>query len=1154
MMDRRSFIKLAALGLAAQPAFAQWQVTKGTWRLGETGGKTLDKVSIVPAVCPYCGVSCSIDLYTDGSKIVWSRGSVESPINLGTLCSKGKAAYELVDNSMRVLYPMIRTGPKPPPEEILNARSWEELEAVLKKYPPQWRRVSWDEAFRYIAEKLAKILDEWRAKTGAPKRADGNYYVGREVPVQVIGSSVLNIEEGYLTRKLAAFLGSSNIDSQYRKCHSSTVAGLAVTYGWGIESGTFEDLYHSDVVLFFSSPAEAHPVSMAHFQKGKAERNTIFIVLDPRYSRTAAVGDLWVPFRSGTETAIFLYILHYAFFERNPPIDQLEEFKRLMKRWNVTQDDIEDLKELLKEYDLKTVAEITGTPPELLKTVATVYVENSGVVTGHKKHGAVQWAMGITQHTNATVNIIRAIAVMQLLLGNVGYPGGGVHPFRGWTNVQGVTDVQGGGLGSLPGYAAPPASAFDVRLYQDWKLQGMPDAWSWEVPTWARERFRTTAPDKGSADLAKVLQVYNFYSWRRTELTWGLFCGTVPEDDPVNGVVVCDIPFGTGSSEVTVMRRALAGEVKAMFIFGENVAVTSPNSRLVFAALSSLDLLVVSDMFETETAYFADVILPAASFAEKEGTKVNTGTVMQWSWRAVPPRGMSRPDYWIVTKLYHYLRRYGAIKLPSEVFGKSFEEVKIKRGGVVYTTYNRELRPDYSWNYSGGSGAAAPVSEIESEVNPRIIYKELNFNMLIYHGMYDPIRDEFKAMKRINELRKPGQIDGLFSQVFNVYKDWGWAWPMNVRIKYTYDALPTVVGKSDVVKAAGREWVVTGETGEWIDEFTGEYKPAFVPGHNYWVPRSFKRRLSGVADLFGSLDVMRFIRTGEVVIQGKFVIEEGLVDYDKFVERTGMKYLWVNDTLYWDEATASLKAALKRPYFPGGDWRSYKPKYEEFRNKLASYYRETGSLREAVKKVIEEMKGWYVGYNFQWPIHTEPVETPMVEMALRYPTLAWIHSYNLDVLYERPDVTRGKPVGVALEPKELPGEGEVVVMTSNRLTEHMHSGAMTRNSPGLAQLVPEPFAIIPADLAAKINVSSGDYVEITTARGSVRLKAVASRAQMTTKIGGVEVPVVNVVWAWGFKGLVTGPQSNLLVPDVVDVVTTIQESKVWMAKIRKARL
>ncbi|MEM0218231.1 MAG: hypothetical protein QW425_01725, partial [Desulfurococcaceae archaeon] len=133
---------------------------------------------------------------------------------------------------------------------------------------------------------------------------------------------------------------------------------------------------------------------------------------------------------------------------------------------------------------------------------------------------------------------------------------------------------------------------------------------------------------------------------------------------------------------------------------------------------------------------------------------------------------------------------------------------------------------------------------------------------------------------------------------------------------------------------------------------------------------------------------MRFIRTGEVVIQGGFVIEEGLVDYDKFVERTGMKYLWVNDTLYWDEATASLKAALKRPYFPGGDWRSYRPKYEEFRNKLASYYRETGSLREAVKKVIEEMKGWYVGYNFQWPIHTEPVETPVVEMALRYPTLA----------------------------------------------------------------------------------------------------------------------------------------------------------------------
>ncbi|ABL78805.1 formate dehydrogenase subunit alpha [Thermofilum pendens] len=1165
-IDRRSFLKLAAIAASALalPVEAQpipLKPWKTQWGFGEIGGKgDLAKARITPVICPYCSMGCSIDFYTFGDQILWTEGSPDSYINFGALCPKGKAAFELVENEMRVTQPMIRTGPKPPPEEILSAKSWDELVALVKKYPPQWKPVSWDEAFRFIASRVAKILNEWRSSSGAPKQPDGYYYVGSKVPIQLIGSSIMVNEAGYLTTKLAEFLGTTNVDSQYRKCHSSTVSSLALTYGWGAETATIEDVALADVVLFFSSPAEAHPLSFQYFLKGKKERGTIFITFDPRYSRTAMASDLWVPFRSGTDTAIFLYILHYAFFERDPPIDSLDAFKALRSRWNVTDDDLADFKELIKEYDAETVSRITGVPVDMLRTVARIYVENSGVATNHKKHGVVQWAMGMTQHTNATINIIRAAAIMQLLLGNVGFPGGGAHPFRGHSNVQGVTDVQGGGLGALPGYHASPSSTFYVRLYQDWKLQGMPDAWNWVVPEWARKTFTTTTPDKGSADLTKILQVYTFYGWRRFELLWGFFCGTVPEDDPVNGTVVCDFPFGTGSTEITFPRRVLNGEIRAAFIFGENPAVTNPNAKVIWAALSKLDLLVVSDIFETETAWFADVLLPASSFAEVEGTKTNGNRVIQWTYAALNPRGESRPDYWIITKLFQYLRNYGAVKLPSEVFGLKSEKVKVRKGGRVVLLYERPLRPDASWDYSGGKGAASPIRSIEAEVNPRIINKEINFAVLIYQGMYDPVRDEFTSMRRDKRLRQPGEIDGLFSSTFKVYKNWGWSWPMNVRILYSYTGLADTLGTTDTVYAAGRQWQATGETGEWIDEYTGEYRPAFIPGHNFWLPRAFKRRLSGVADLYGGIDVMHLIRHNELRPLGLFAVEDGgevkLLTFEEYVASTGMKYLWANDTLYWDQDTAiAVKATVKRAFFPGGGWRQFKPTYEQMRATLKKYYEQTGNMRDAVNKTIQELKGWYPGYSFTWPIHTEPVESPDLEMAIRYPTLAWLNSYNLQVLNEQPDIVRGKPVGVALTPQDLSSiPGELVVITTNRLTEHWHSGSMTRRTPLLAELDPEPFVYVPRELARKLGVNSGDYVEIITARGSIKMRAYVTEGEAYLTVNGRQLPHVNVVWAFSFLGYVTGPQGNFISPDVGDVVTTIQETKAWIGKIRKAEV
>ncbi|MEZ0346120.1 MAG: molybdopterin-dependent oxidoreductase [Infirmifilum sp.] len=1159
-LTRRDFFRAAAIGTLTPLLTSGVAVRAGDGYIPSSSLiYQLQNAKITQVVCPYCSVGCLIDLYTDGNKPVWSTGSPGSPINFGTLCPKGKAAQSLIENQLRVTQPLIRTGPKPPVDEILSAKSWDDLVALAKRYPPQWRVATWSEAFDYIARKMSSIMNSYRSSTNAPRQKDGWYYVGNQAPVQLIGSSVMVNEGGYLVSKLAAFLGTSNIDSQYRKCHSSTVSGLALTYGWGAETATLEDIPLASVILIFSNPAEAHPVSAEYFLKAK-ENGAKVIVFNPTFTRTALLADMWVPFRPGSDVAIFNYILHYAFFERSPPIDQLPEFQDLMKRWNVTQADIDDLKAMLQEYDVNTASTISGVPADTLRTVASLFVENSGVTTGFKKNSIIQWAMGMTQHTNAVVGVIRAAAITQLILGNVGYPGGGTHPFRGHSNVQGVTDVQGGGLGTLPGYVVPPSSAIMVRVYQDWKLQGMPDAWNWEVPDWGVSAVGTSKPAKGQADLAKVLTVYYFTGWRRFELLWGIFIGTDPETDPKNGTVISDLPFGTGYSETTWPRYALNGNIRAAFIFGENPAMSNPDTKVIWAGLASLDLLVVSDIFETETAWFADVLLPAAtSFGEQEGTKTNSGRVIQWTYKAVEPKGQARPDYWILANLFKYLYEAGVIVLPSQAFGKPSEKVVFKVAGQITPVYERPLKFLRSWDYSGGVGAAQPVSPIEAEVNPRIINKEINFAVLLYQGMYDPVRDSFLSMRQVSKLRKPGEIDGLFSQSFGVYKDWGYSWPMNVRFMYNLDSLVKKLGKSDTITINGVTYTVTGETGEIIDEYTGAYRPAFIPGHNFWEHRVFKRRLSGQADLFGGLDLIEFIRTNQLVFPGKFVVvKDGAVtilSYEEFARQTGMKYLWANDTLYWDDATASLPATLKRLFFTGGGWKDFKPTYDKMRSMLKTYYEQTRDMKQAILKTISELGGWYKGYSFTWPIHTEPAESPDVNLALQYPSVAWLNPFNLNVLKGWPNVAADKPVGVALTPDDISKiQGELVVITSTRVTEHFHTGAMTRNVPLLVELVPEPFVYLPQELASKLGVKSGDYVEIITARGSVRMRAIVTPGQAVVPINGSKVPVITVTWFGGFQGYSTGPQSNILSPDVVDVVTTIQESKAWIGKVVKAEV
>ena len=1181
---RRRFLKTLGLGALAlalsNVGTATALPTPKKYKLGEIGfGDNFRFTTEVRGICNYCSVGCGIIFYKRNNEVLYLEGDPDNPQNLGRLCPKGLASIQQFGsrNKRRLTKPLIRVNPKPPVEELKKASSEDEFRAILEKYRPQWRVATWDEAFRYIADKLKNIIENYEKKgEWGPYHSDGIYYVGKLFPMMIEAGAKLTNEEAYLIKKIATLLGSYNIDHDARRCHSTTVAGLAGTVGFGAQTQHFIDTKFISVYLIFGgNPAEAHPVSMQHTLEGK-ERGTLkLIVVDPKFGRTAAVADIFAFFRPGTDIAFLLYLLHYAFYERNPPVDQLEEFKEMLPRLNATMDDIMEFKEIAKEYDAETVSKITGIPVDKLREIAKLYVENSGVTTKWKKFASIQWAMGQTQHHIGT-QITRMSTLLQLTLGNMGFPGGGLNPYRGHSNVQGTTDMC---ILShiLPGYVKQPPNTLSIRVYQDWKNQGFPDAWHWEIPEWAGNGFGPHG--KGEVNGTKILWSWWFNNWRRFELTWGIFVGTDPEDDPEHGKVISDLPFGKGYTENTWIDGALFdGVIKAAFLMAENPAVSDAFGKLTWSALASLDLVVVVDLWETETAWFADVLLPGATQYEKYGSITNSNRWLQWTDRVVPPPGLAMADLWIMKKLYDYLRDAGIAKLPHEVAGKYKEKVAIRnpKTGEMVQLYERKI--DVFMDYATHKFPDRDYGEVD----PELVYKEIDLAVDLYYGMYDWVRHENLSKRRKNILRTPDRIDGILDAKYEMHKDWGWTWPRNVRILYnlwtlekTLGMTKTYVAKNDIYAFAKGPTTekITGETGEMRDAITGEWRPAFLPGHNFLIGKFYKRAWSGMTDIFTGAVTPKDLLLNEKVV-GKFVIfkEDGSYEI-KTLDEMGVKYPLAESFYYDPEVIAMGRAAYVKPYFKGTKtiggktvkfvgWKEWSQVKDAFSKELADCAA-NGDFRECVLKMIEKYGIWYAytgkdgaiwAWDMRYPIHYEPVESPDLELATKYPAMAWRRAENMRFLEPVKGWEFLKET-VSITPRELqPPEGaQVAVLTTNRLVEHFHTGQLTRNIPLLAELVPEPYAEIPEELAAKIGVKSGDIIEVGNKRNRIYVRAFVTKRLPKLKINGKDVFVINMPWNWGFAGAHrTHAVANSVTALYMDTVTTMQETKVCLVYVKKA--
>ena len=471
-LDRRSFLRrsgLAAGGLAALGA-----LPLGSVRKAEAGPPAAPGVAVTirKNICTHCSVGCTVIAEVANGVWIGQEPGWDSPINRGSHCAKGAAVRELVHGDRRLKYPM----------KLVNG---------------QWTRVSWETAINEIGDKLSTI----RTKSGP----DSVYW---------LGSAKFSNEGAYLYRKFAAFWGTNNVDHQARICHSTTVAGVANTWGYGAMTNSYNDIRNSKTLMIMGgNPAEAHPVSLQHLLEGKELNRANFIVIDPRLSRTAAHATEYVRVRPGTHIPTIYGMLWHIFK------NGWEDKEFINQR-------VYGMDEVLKEVEKwppDEVERVTGLPEAQVKRVAETFAK--------EKPACLIWAMGQTQFTVGTANV-RASCILLLATGNVGGFGNGANIFRGHCNVQGATDL-GLDIVTLPLYYGLVEGA--------WKH------WSrvWEVDyDWMLSRF----------DSKQIMEAPGIPSTRWFDAAM-LPQDQVKQKDNLKAMMV----FGHGGNTVTRMPEAAKG-------------------------------------------------------------------------------------------------------------------------------------------------------------------------------------------------------------------------------------------------------------------------------------------------------------------------------------------------------------------------------------------------------------------------------------------------------------------------------------------------------------------------------------------------------------------------------------------------------------------
>ncbi len=557
-IDRRTFLRYS--GVAAGSAAVAGMVTPTMMRKASAATATASgSTDVKRTVCTHCSVGCGI--YAEVQNGVWTgqEPAFDHPFNAGAHCAKGASVREHGHGERRLKYPMKLVGGK-------------------------WQRVSWDTAINEIGDQMLKVRE-----TSGP---DSVYW---------LGSAKYNNEQSYLFRKMAGFWGSNNVDHQARICHSTTVAGVANTWGYGAMTNSYNDMHYSRAIFMIgSNAAEAHPVAMQHILHAKERNNAHIIVADPRFTRTAAKATEYMRFRPGTDVPLIMGLLWHIFengWEDKQFIQQrvygLDEVREEVKRWNP-----------------KEVESVCGVSEAQMHRVAKTLADN--------RPGTIVWCMGGTQHTIGNNNT-RAYCILQLALGNMGVSGGGANIFRGHDNVQGATDMCVLSH-SLPGYYGLADGS-----WKHW-------ARVWDVDyEWLKSRFDQNAYE-GTPDKPK----------------YPMNTAGIPVSRWIDGVLEDKANIGQKDN------------IRTMVFWGH-----APNSQTrgpdMKKAMEKLDLLVIIDPYPTASAVMHDrtdgvYLLPASTQFETYGSVTASNRSLQWRDKVIDPLFESLPDH---TIMYKFAKKLG---------------------------------------------------------------------------------------------------------------------------------------------------------------------------------------------------------------------------------------------------------------------------------------------------------------------------------------------------------------------------------------------------------------------------------------------------------------------------------------------------------------
>lgn len=380
------------------------------------------QVQKVTTTCSYCGVGCQFDLNVRNGKIIGVTSNPNAPVNGMALCVKGRYGWDFIHHADRLTKPRVRRYLLENKPKRRKGNAWD------------WIETDWETALEVTARKLRETRDKHGPDT-----------------VGILTSAKCLNEENYLMNKLARqVVGTNNIDHCARLCHSSTVAGLAASFGSGAMSNSMDDVSQKAAAFFVigSNTTEQHPVFGTMLRRAVRFRGAKLIVADPRRIDLCDFATLHLRQKPGTDIAL-LNGLMYIILEKGW---QDETF--IQERC----EGFEEFRETIQHYPPHQVSEITGVPVAQLYQAAEIMAVN--------KPTAVIWAMGITQHTSGVRNVM-TLANLQMLLGNMGIPGGGVNPLRGQNNVQGACDM--GGLPNVyPAYQPVTSAEVQQKFQAAW--------------------------------------------------------------------------------------------------------------------------------------------------------------------------------------------------------------------------------------------------------------------------------------------------------------------------------------------------------------------------------------------------------------------------------------------------------------------------------------------------------------------------------------------------------------------------------------------------------------------------------------------------------------------------------------------------------------